>query len=145
MIKMFSIINQKPFLILEIDFWLTNDFLNFISLHFPLLPTLIPEKYLQLALDLCTILPHNFTIKLRGHSTTTCTEPCHFWPPPPPAWTVVIAWAWTKTNIFDPLPRPHLVHVVIEWPIYRKLFYVTMEINIILGDMLRWRFCFSLP
>ena len=33
---------------------------------------------------------------------------------PSPTWTVFIPWAWTKTDIFDPLP-PHLVHVVIEW------------------------------
>ena len=33
-----------------------------------------------------------------------------------PAWTVFIPWAWTKTDIFDPLP-PHLFHVVIEWPL----------------------------
>ena len=36
--------------------------------------------------------------------------------PPPSAWTVLIPLAWTKTNIFDPLP-PHFVHVVIEWPL----------------------------
>ena len=36
-----------------------------------------------------------------------------FFDPPPPAWTVFMPWAWTKTDIFWP---PHLVHVVIEWP-----------------------------
>ena len=33
-----------------------------------------------------------------------------------PAWTVFIPWAWTNTDIFRP-PPPHLVHVVIEWPL----------------------------
>ena len=42
----------------------------------------------------------------RGHSTTTWTEFCHFLPPPPPAWTVFIPWAWTKADIFVPLPPP---------------------------------------
>ena len=32
-----------------------------------------------------------------------------------PVWTVFTPWAWTKTDIFNPLP-PYLVHVVIEWP-----------------------------
>ena len=50
-----------------------------------------------------------------GHSTTTWTEFCHFLTPPL-LWTVFIPWAWTKTEIFWPLP-PHLVHVVIEWPL----------------------------
>jgi len=45
----------------------------------------------------------------RGHSVTTRTEFCHF--------LVFILWAWTKTDIFDPLPPPHLVHVVIECPL----------------------------
>ena len=38
----------------------------------------------------------NCLIILWGHSTTT--------------WTVFVPRAWTKTDIFDPLP-PHLVHV----------------------------------
>ena len=49
----------------------------------------------------------NCLIILWGHSTTT--------------WTVFVPRAWTKTDIFDPLP-PHLVHVVIEWPL--SLTYV---------------------
>ena len=52
-------------------------------------------------------------VVLRGHSTTTWTEFCYFLTPP--EWTVFIPWAWTKIDIFYPLP-PHLVHVVIEWP-----------------------------
>ena len=36
--------------------------------------------------------------------------------PYPPAWTVFISWAWTKTDIFDHFP-PHLVHVVVECPL----------------------------
>ena len=43
-------------------------------------------------------------IEVRGHSTTTWTELCHFLPPPIPAWTVFIPWAWTKTDIFWPPP-----------------------------------------
>ena len=39
-------------------------------------------------------------IVLRGHSTTTWTEFCRFLAPPPLAWTVLIPWAWTKTDIF---------------------------------------------
>jgi hypothetical protein len=40
-----------------------------------------------------------------------------FDPPPPPAWTVFIPWAWTKTDIFLTPSPPHLVYVVIEWPL----------------------------
>ena len=44
-----------------------------------------------------------------------------YWHRPPsgplPAWTVFIPWAWTKRDIFWP-PPPHLVHVVIEWPLW---------------------------
>ena len=67
-------------------------------------------------------LPHTQHMKyfVRGHSTTTWTEFYDFFSPPPPAWTVFIPLAWTKTDILDPLP-PHLVHVVIEWPLSRKL------------------------
>ena len=42
-------------------------------------------------------------IRVRGHSTTTWTEFFHFLTPPP-AWTVFLPWAWTKTNIFWPPP-----------------------------------------
>ena len=38
----------------------------------------------------------------------------HFWV----LVTFFISWAWTKTDIFDPLP-PHLDHVVIERPLYQ--------------------------
>ena len=40
---------------------------------------------------------------LRGHSTTTWTESCHFWPLPP-AWTVFITLSMDKTDIFWPPP-----------------------------------------
>ena len=46
-----------------------------------------------------------FNFQLRGHSTTTWTEFFHFLTPHPPAWTVFIPWAWTKTDIFWP-PAP---------------------------------------
>ena len=36
--------------------------------------------------------------------------------PLPPAWTVFIPSAGTKTDFFDPIP-PHLVHVLIECPL----------------------------
>ena len=40
-----------------------------------------------------------------------------FWPPPPP-WTIFIHWAWTKQTFLTTSPHlPHLVHVVIEWPL----------------------------
>ena len=42
--------------------------------------------------------------------------------PSPPAWTVFILWAWTKTDIFWP-PPPHLVHVVSEWPLTRLVIW----------------------
>ena len=53
---------------------------------------------------------------LREHLMTTWTEFCY-----PPVWTVFILRAWTKTNIFDPSPTPHLVNVVIEWPFRLRL------------------------
>ena len=43
-------------------------------------------------------------VLFRGHSTTMWTEFCHFLTPPPPAWTVFIPWARTKTDIFWPPP-----------------------------------------
>ena len=45
----------------------------------------------------------------------------------PTAWTVFIPYAWTKTDIFRP-PPPHLVHVVIEWPL-AKLYIIYMSIK----------------
>ena len=56
-----------------------------------------------------------FLFVVRGHSTTTWTEFCHFLNPPSPAWTVFMPWALTKKKIFfDP-------HVVIEWPLSIRL------------------------
>ena len=52
-----------------------------------------------------------------GNSTTTWTEFCHCLTPSP---------AWTKTDIFDPLPH-HLSYVVIECPLtctFRPIPYV---------------------
>ena len=40
--------------------------------------------------------------------------------PPPPAWSVFIPRACSKTDFFDPLP--HLVHVVIECPLMMPTF-----------------------
>jgi hypothetical protein len=49
-----------------------------------------------------------FWLNVRGHSTTTGTEFSNFWSlPPPPAWTVFMPWAWTKTDIFWPPPPAH--------------------------------------
>ena len=41
-----------------------------------------------------------------GHSITTWTKFLPFLTPypTPPAWTVFISWAWTKTDIFDHFP-----------------------------------------
>ena len=60
--------------------------------------------------------------ELRGHSTTTWTEFCHFLKHF--AWTVFIPWALTKTDIFWPLPPSYLVHVLIKWPL-SKIFDVS--------------------
>ena len=43
---------------------------------------------------------------LRGHSKTTWTEFCHF----------LYSERRQKQTFFDPSP-PHLVHVVIKWPL----------------------------
>ena len=33
-----------------------------------------------------------------------------------------------KTTFFDPLPPPHLVHVVIEWPLLNKFILIVSDI-----------------
>ena len=52
---------------------------------------------------------------VRGHSTTTWTEFCHFLIPPL-RWQFLYSEHGQKQTFFDPLP-PHVVHVVIEWPL----------------------------
>ena len=39
---------------------------------------------------------------LRGHSTTTRTEFCHFLTPPPHTWTLFICWRGSKNVCFCP-------------------------------------------
>ena len=64
----------------------------------------------------------------RGHSTTTWIQVCHFLTTPPLAWTVFITWAWTKTDIFDPLPL-YLVHVVNECPLSPYVPQIISEVS----------------
>ena len=51
-----------------------------------------------------------------------------FWPPPP-AWAVLYPERRQKPTYFDPLP-PHLVHVVIDWPLGRNLISRQLFYNI---------------
>ena len=51
---------------------------------------------------------------IRGHSTTTWTEFCHF--DPPNAWTIYTLSVDKNIHFLTPSP-PHLLHVVIEWPL----------------------------
>ena len=45
------------------------------------------------------------TLLHKGAFNNYVDKSCHFLTPPPPpnAWTVFIPWAWTNTDIFDPL------------------------------------------
>ena len=52
---------------------------------------------------------------IRGHSTTTCTEFCHFLTPPLLGQSLYPERG-QKQIFFDPLPH-HVVHVVIECPL----------------------------
>ena len=52
----------------------------------------------------------------RGHSTTTWTEFCNFLTPLPFVRTVLYPERGQKQTFLTPSP-PHLVHVVIEWPL----------------------------
>ena len=78
--------------------------------------------------ELKKVLDHaNF--HARGHSTTTWTEFCHFLTLPPSLrGQFLYLERGQKQTIFDsllppaPLPPPHLVHVVIEWPL-TGIFY----------------------
>ena len=61
----------------------------------------------------------NAKTRIRGHSTTTRTEFCYFLTPQsPPSLRGQFLYPerGQKQTLFDPLP-PHLVHVVIEWPL----------------------------
>ena len=60
-----------------------------------------------------------YDIEFRGHSTTTWTEFCHFLTPSPFREQFLYPERGQKQTFFDPLP-PHLVHVVIEWPLMSK-------------------------
>ena len=51
-------------------------------------------------------------IFIRGHSTTTWTKFCDFLTPPP----------CVDKNRHFLTPSPHLVHIVIEWPLNGRLF-----------------------
>ena len=55
---------------------------------------------------------------VRGHSTTTWTEFCHFLTPPPSCVDSFYTLSVDKNRYFL-TPSPHLVHVVIEWPLKR--------------------------
>ena len=54
-------------------------------------------------------------VALRGHSTTTWTELCHFLPPPLPCVDIFYTLSVDKKKIYFCPPPPHLVHVVIEY------------------------------
>ena len=52
-------------------------------------------------------------LSLRGHSSTTWTEFCHFLTPPPLRGQFLYPKRGQKQTFFDPLP--HLVHVLSYW------------------------------
>ena len=54
--------------------------------------------------------------EVRGHSSTTWTKFCRFLTPPPLRGLFLYLKWGKKQAFFDPL-SPHLVHVVIEWPL----------------------------
>ena len=56
---------------------------------------------------------------IRGHSTTTWTEFRHFLTPPLRG-QFLYPERGQKQTFFDP-PPPHLVHVVIEWPLRQNV------------------------
>ena len=62
------------------------------------------------------ILP-NVRQHVRGHSTTTWTEFCHFLVPPPSCVDSFYTLSVDKYRHFLTPSPPHLVHVVIEWPL----------------------------
>ena len=62
---------------------------------------------------------------LRGHSTTTWTEFCHFLTPTPLGGQFLYPERGQKQTFFD--PSSHLVHVVIEWPLVQILRSIQRE------------------
>ena len=70
---------------------------------------------LQCKLFLSILSIRGPTYYVSGHSTTTWTEFCHFWPPHL-CGQFLYPERGQKQTFFDPLP-PHLVHVVIKWPL----------------------------
>ena len=58
---------------------------------------------------------------LRGHSTTPWTEFYHFLTPPPYVDIFYTLSVDKNIHLLTPFP-PHLVHVVIEWPLKPKFF-----------------------
>ena len=69
----------------------------------------------------------------RDHSTTTWTELCHVFDPPPLRGQFLYPERGQKQTFLDPLP-PHLVHVVIEWPIMGKHNKHHSENQMVFGD-----------
>ena len=73
-----------------------------------------------------TVIRENSSISndVRGHSTTTWTEVCHFLAPPP---------AWTKTDDYlTPSPLILFTYVVIEWPLIKRAEIVLQRIFLVL-------------
>ena len=64
--------------------------------------------------DLSYVLMNEYCLFVRAHSTTTWTEFCHFLTPPPWVDSFYTLSVDKNRQISDP---PHLVHVVIEWPL----------------------------
>ena len=62
-------------------------------------------------------------ILVRGHSTTTWTEFCHFLTPPPCVDSFYTLSVDKNRHFLTPSP-PHLVHVVIECPLISPFTYL---------------------
>ena len=75
-----------------------------------------PPFLLPIILELIGIYPKKKSVGPRGHSTTTWTEICHFFTPPPLRGQFLYPERGQKQTFLTPSP-PHLVHVVIEWPL----------------------------
>ena len=56
---------------------------------------------------------------LRGHSTTTWTEFCHFLMPPPPCMGSFYTLRVDRNRYFLTPSPPHLAHLIIEWPLIK--------------------------
>ena len=89
-----------------------------------------------LMLSGCKLKTSCYRFHLRGHSTTTWTEFCHFLTPPLLRGQFLYSKRGQKQTFFDTLPS-HLVHVVIEWPqinfILSISIYQLHSINFILS------------